>query len=94
MKEIYPLSKSRKDLANWSWVRLGNTRARFTNNNRREQRQLQRPNDNADNRTLDETEDHADSESVEGYTIHSDEERPGRSLEGLEQYFKNKSINK
>ena len=26
-------STSRKDLANWSWVRLGNTRARLTNNN-------------------------------------------------------------
>ena len=46
-------SKSRKDLANWSWVRL-------TNNNRMEQRQWQRPNNNTDNRPLDETEDHAD----------------------------------
>ena len=44
-------SKSRKDLANWSWVRLGNTRARLTNNNRTEQRQWQRPDDNNDNRT-------------------------------------------
>ena len=26
-------SKSRKDLANWSWVRLGNTRARLAKNN-------------------------------------------------------------
>ena len=34
-------SKSKKDLANWSWVRLGNTRARLTNNNRTEQRQWQ-----------------------------------------------------
>ena len=32
-------SKSRKDLANWSWVRLGNTRTRLTNYNRTEQRQ-------------------------------------------------------
>ena len=32
-------SKSRKDLANWSWVRLGNTRARLNNNNGTEQRQ-------------------------------------------------------
>ena len=30
--EISP-STSRKDLANWSWVRLGNTRARLTNHN-------------------------------------------------------------
>ena len=79
-------SKSRKDLANWTWVRQGNTRAKLTNNNRTEHRQWQRPNDNTDNRTLDETEDHADSESVGGYTIHSDasKERPGRSLEDLE----------
>ena len=53
-------SKSKKDLANWSWVRLGNTRARLTNNNRAEQRQRQRCNDNTDDRTLDETGDHAD----------------------------------
>ena len=77
-------SKSRKDLANWSWVRLGNTRARLTINNRTEQGQWQRPIDNTDDRTLDETEDHADSKSIEGDTVHSDEERPGRSLEDLE----------
>ena len=71
--------KSRKDLANWSWVRQGNTRARLTNNNRMEQRQWQRPNDNTNDRALDETGDHADSESVEKDTKHSDEERPGRS---------------
>ena len=29
--------KSRKDLANWTWVRLGNTRAKLTNNDRTEQ---------------------------------------------------------
>ena len=59
-------SKSREDLVNWTWVRLGNTRAKLTNNDRMEQRQWQRPNNNTDNRTLDETEDHADSKSVDG----------------------------
>ena len=74
-------SKSRKDLANWTWDRLGNTRAKHTNNNRTEQRQWQRPDDNTANRTLDETEDHPDSESVEGDTMHSDasEGRPWKS---------------
>ena len=43
--------------------------------------------DNTDDRTLDETGDHVDSDSVEGDTIHSDEERPGRSVDDLEQYF-------
>ena len=75
-------SKSRKDLANWSWVRLGNTRARFTNNNGMEQRQWQIPDNNTDDNMLDEIGDHADSISIEGDTIHSDEERPG--LEDLE----------
>ena len=61
-------SKSRKDLANWSWVRLGNTRARLTNNNNRiEQRQWQRPDDNNDDQTLDETGDHADANSIDGH---------------------------
>ena len=47
-------STSRKDLANWSWVRRSNTRARLTNHNknRLEQRQ-QRPNDNINDRTSD-----------------------------------------
>ena len=71
-------SKSRKDLANWSWVRLVNTIARLTNNNGTGQRQWQRPDDNNDDRTLDETGDHL----IEGDTIHLDEERPG--LEDLE----------
>ena len=72
-------SKSRNDLANWSWVKLGNTRARLTNNNnnRTEQRQWQRPDDNTDERTLDETGDHANAKSIEEDVIHSDEERPG-----------------
>ena len=72
-------SKSRKDLANWSWVRLGNTRARITNNNnnRTEWRQWQRPDDHNDDRTLDETGDHADANSIEGDVMHSDEERTG-----------------
>ena len=72
-------SKSRKDLANWSWVRLGNTRARHTNNNNNsmEQRQWQRPDHNNNHRTLDETEDHANANSIEEDAIHSEEERPG-----------------
>ena len=74
-------NKPRKDLANWTWVRLGNTRAKLTNNNRMEQKLRHRPNDNTEIRTLYETKDHADSESVEGDTIHSvaSEERPGKS---------------
>ena len=44
-----------------------------------EQRQWQRPDDNADDRTLDKTGDHADPG---GDTIQSDEEGPG--LEDLE----------
>ena len=48
--------KPRMDLANWTWVRLGDTRARITNKHRMEQGPWQRPNDN--NRTLDETEDY------------------------------------
>ena len=89
-------SKSRKDLANWSWVRLGNTKARLTNNNRMEQRQWQRPNENTHDRTLDDTGDHADSESVEGDTIHSDDERPGRTILGRFGVIfpKNKSMSK
>ena len=63
-------STTRKDLANWSWVRLSNTRARLTNNNnnRMEQR-WQRPNDNTDDRTLDGTGDHADPDCTEGNAI-------------------------
>ena len=53
-----------------------NTRAKLTNNDRTEQRQLQRPSNNTDDRTLDETGAHADSNSI-GDTIHLDEERPG-----------------
>ena len=77
-------SKSRKDLANWMWVRLGSTRAKLTNNDRTEQRQWQRSSDNTDNRTLDEIGDHADLET-EGDHIHPDanEERPERSSEDL-----------
>ena len=77
-------SKSRKDLANWSWVRLGNTRPMIinNNNNRTEQRQWQRPNSNTDDRALDKTGDHADPNSIEGDAIQSDKERSG--LEELE----------
>ena len=75
-------SKSRKDLANWTWVRLDNTGARLTNNNnnnRMDQRQWQRHDDNTGDRTLDETGDHADPE---GNTTQSDDGRPG--LEDLD----------
>ena len=44
--------KTRKPLANWTWVRLGNTMGRLTNNNRMECRQEERPN-NHDDSTLD-----------------------------------------
>ena len=72
----------RKDLANWTWVRLGSTKARLTNNNSRlDQRQNQRPDDNDDDRTSDKTGDHADPDST-GHNIPSDEEEPG--LEDLE----------
>ena len=83
MKGVLAPSTTRKDLANWSWVRLSNTRARLTNNNknRMEQRE-QRPNNNTDDRTLDETGDHADPDSTEGNDIQSDEKEPG--LEDLE----------
>ena len=76
-------STTRKDLANWSWVILSNTRARLTNNNnnRMEQR-WQRPSDNTDDRTLDKTGDHVDPDSTEGNAIPSDEEEPG--LDNLE----------
>ena len=47
--------KARKPLANWTWVRLGDTLGRLTNNNRTECTQGQRPNNHND-RTLDETE--------------------------------------
>ena len=67
-------SIARKDLANWSWVRLGNTRVRLTNNHnsRLDQRQRQRADDNNDDRTLDETGDHADPDSMEGDNMPSD----------------------
>ena len=83
-------SKSRKDLANWSWVRLGNTKASLTNNNnnRMEQRQWQRPDNNNDDRTLDETGGHANTNPIEWDVIHRDEERPG--LEDLEEYSNTK----
>lgn len=62
--------KPRKDLANWTWVRLGDTRARITYNNRTEQGPWQRPNDN------DATEDYLDPDIVERDAIQSDEEGP------------------
>ena len=78
--------KSRKELANWTWVRLGNPRAKINNTDIVEQRHWQRHNGNNDNRTLDGPGDAAKSESVEGDQMHSEasKERPGRSLEDLE----------
>ena len=83
-KEDLAPSKSRKYLANWSWVRLDSTRARLTdnNNNRTDQRQWQRPDSNTDDRTLDETGEHVYPNSIEGDAIQSDEEGP--DLEELE----------
>ena len=70
-------STSRKDLANWSWVRLSNTRARCTNhNNNRPDQRWQRPSDNMNDRTLDEM-DHEDPDSTERNAIPSDEDAPG-----------------
>ena len=67
-------STFRKDLANWSWVRLSKP----------ECRQWQRPDDNTDDRTSDKTGVHADPDSTEGNVIQSDEEGP--CLEDFEQF--------
>ena len=76
-------SATRRDLANWSWVRLSNTRARLTiNSNNRPECRQHRPCDNTGDRTLDETGDHSDPDSTEEHDIPSDEEEPG--LEDLE----------
>ena len=73
--------KTRKPLANWTWVRLGNTMGRLTNNNRMEHGQEQRPN-NHDDRTLDETET---AEPLEGDVIDSNEGDPSSSRPGFEE---------
>ena len=75
------MGKARKPLANWTWVRLGNTMGRLTNNNRMECRQGQRPNNHAD-RTLDETET---AEILEGDVIDSDEGDPTPSRQDFEE---------
>ena len=85
---ILPTCKSRKELANWNWVRLGNPRPKINNLEATEQRQWQGQNNNTDNKTLD--RDTAGSEAVkEDEQIQSDaseksEGRQGRSLEHLE----------
>ena len=53
--------KSRKDLANWTWVRSGNPRAKINNIDIAEKRHWQRHNDNNEYRTLDGTGDNAGS---------------------------------
>ena len=73
--------KTRKPLANWTWVRLGDTMGRLTNNNRIECRQGQRPN-NYDDRTLDETET---AEILDRYVIDSDEGDPTSSRQDFEE---------
>ena len=74
--------KARKPLANWTWVRLGDTLGRLTNNNRAEHRQGQRPN-NHDDRTLDEIKN---AEILEGDVTYSDESDPTLSRPGLEDW--------
>ena len=83
---VLPPSKCRKELANLTWVRLGNPRPKINNLKAAEQRHWQRQSGNSDNRTLDRPGDTAESESVEGDQVHSEasEERQGRSWEDLE----------
>ena len=80
-----PPCKSRKELDNWTWVRLGNPRAKINDIDIAEQRHWQRHHGNNDNRTLDGPGDTAESECVEGDKMHStvSEERQRRSLEDL-----------
>ena len=83
--ELVPC-KTKKELNNWRWVRLGNPRAKINDTDIAEQKHWQKHYDNNDNREFDRTGDNAESESVEGDQIHSEasKERPGRSLKGLE----------
>ena len=82
--------KSRKELANWTWVRLGNPRPKPNNLEGTEQRHWQGHIRNTDNETLEGPGDTAGSEAVEEEEqIQSDmseisKERPGISLEDLE----------
>ena len=78
--------KPRKELANWTSVRLGNPRAQINNTDIADQQHWQRHSNNNDNITLDGQQDNEESESIEGDQIHSEasKERPGRSLEDLE----------
>ena len=73
--------KTRKPLANWTWVRKGNTMGRLTNNNRMEHRQGWRPN-NHDDRTLDETEN---ARILEGDVLDSDEGDPTSPRQDIEE---------
>ena len=87
---ILPPCKSRKKLANWNWVRLGNPKPKINNPETTEQRHWQGQNGNTDNKTLGRPEDTAEPGSVEEEEqIQSDaskksKERQGRSLEDLE----------
>ena len=69
--------KTRKPLANWTLVGLGDTMGRLTNNNKMEHRQGQRSN-NYDDRT-------ENAEILEGDVIDSDEGGPTSSRPDLEE---------
>ena len=57
-----PPCKSRKELAIWTWVRLGNPRAKINSIDIAKQRYWQRHNGNSDNRSLDRPGDTAESD--------------------------------
>ena len=86
---VLPPCKSRKELANWTWVRLGNPRPKIENLEAAEQRHWQGHVKNTDNKILERPGDTAGSEAVEEEEqTQSDvsdrsEERQGRSLEDL-----------
>ena len=87
---IPPPFKSRKELANWNLVRVGNPKPKINNLEATEQGHWQGQNGNTDNKTLERPGDTAEPESVEEEEqIQSDmskmsEERQGRSLEDLD----------
>ena len=64
---VLPPCKSRKELGNWTWVRLRNTRPKIKNLEATEQSSWQGQNGNTDNKTLDRPGHHntAGSEAVE-----------------------------
>ena len=88
---VLPPSKSRKELANWTWVRLGNTRPKINNI---EQRHWQRQNGNLDNRTLDRPGDTAES-IISGRGPNSFRSEQGETRETLGRFgIKHESMNK